>query len=355
VALPVPQKIEDLTPEWVDAVLRAAGVAMTGRVARVQATIIGVEIGFLSCTARVALTYDGERGQAPESVVVKLEPSADVYRTTERGLKAFEREIRFYRDVAPRVRMRLPRIFHAALSREASVLVMEDLSHLRVVDQLHGLRQAEVIETVREVAKLHAVFWDRTAEPALDWIPAYDHFWDEGFAATWPAFAQAYELRIGREGVRLGERVAAQLDLLLQRVRGRPATVIHGDLRADNLLFGPDGAVILDWQLATRSLAAIDVARLLGGSEPPPERRGHQLEVFGAWHEALLAAGVREYAFEQGLADFRLAVLYSLLIPIRSFGLVGPTPGPRTGRLVDCQAERIFASALELDAAAALD
>ena len=354
-AVPVPQTVEAITPAWLDTVLRAAGVALPARVASLAATTIGVEIGFLSRTARVALTYDGERGAAPSAVVVKLEPSAGVYRSAERDIRAFEREIRFYRDIAPRVPLRLPRIFHAALTAEASVLVMEDLSHLRAVDQLHGLRQSEVVATVREVAKLHAAFWGRAADPALAWMPAYDHFWQDGFAATWPAFVQAYELRIGRDGVQLGERIGAQLDRLLARVRARTATIIHADLRADNLLFATDGAVILDWQLATRSMAAIDVAQLLGSSEPPPERRGHQLEVFAAWHEALLSAGVREYDLDQALADVRLAVLYTLLIPIRSFGLVGPGSGGRTGRLVDCQAERIFAAALELDAASALD
>jgi hypothetical protein len=354
VPLPIPQTIDEISADWIDAVLRGAGVAVPGRVAAIQATRIGVEIGFLSQTAVVTITYDGA-GDAPASLVVKLEPSAGTFRSTERGIKAFEREIRFYQEIAPQVVLRLPRIYHAATAPQGSLLVMEDLSALRFADQLHGLRHEDVIGTAREVAILHAAFWGRADAPALEWIPAYDHFWEDGCAATWPAFVQAYELRIGRDGVRLGERVVGQLDRLMTRLRARPATVIHADLRADNLLFAPDRTVILDWQLVTRSMAAIDIARVLGGSEPPAERRGHQLEVFAAWHESLLGAGVRDYGFEEALADFRLAVLYTLLIPIRSFGLVGPGAGGRTGRLVDAVADRIFASALELDAATALD
>ena len=34
-----------------------------------------------------------------------------------------------------------------------------------------------------------------------------------------------------------------------------------------------------------RSIGAYDVARLLGGSEPPAERRGHQHEVIRAWYD----------------------------------------------------------------------
>jgi thiamine kinase-like enzyme len=135
-------------------------------------------------------------------------------------------------------------------------------------------------------------------------------------------------------------------------------TLVHGDLRADNLLFGRHPArseiVILDWQLANRSLGAIDLARLLGGREPAAERRGDQLEVFAAWHETLLRAGLTQYAFEEALIDFRLGILFCLFIPVKGFALAGQNPGGRTGRLLDVIAERLYASAIELDAGALL-
>src|SRR5262249_45580768 len=108
--------------------------------------------------------------------------------------------------------------------------------------------------------------------------------------------------------------------------------------------------IVIDWQLSTRSLGAIDPARLLGGSEPAAERRGHQVEVFAAWHDALVRAGVRDYDADEALEDFRPAVLYCLFIPVKVCSMVGPEPDGRTGRLCDAQAERLFASALELDA-----
>ena len=117
----------------------------------------------------------------------------------------------------------------------------------------------------------------------------------------------------------------------------------------------PRAVVLLDWQLANRSLGTIDVARLLGGSEPAAERRGHQVEVCAAWHEALVAGGVRDYDFAAALDDFRLAVLYCLFIPVKGFYLAGAEPGVRTGRLLDAMAERFYASALEIDAGRLLD
>jgi thiamine kinase-like enzyme len=346
---------DEVSADWLAEVLRDAGALAAQRVSVVRSTQIGMEIGFLSRTLRVELEYDGPSEGAPRSLIVKQEPAPGPYLAAERNLSAFEREIRFYREIAPRVALRLPRIYHAEVGPSGAVLVMEDLSRLRFVDQVRGLHQGEVMQALREVAKLHAVFWDAVDQPSVAWMPAYEHFWEEDLAEHWPAFADEYGLRIGPEGMRLGERVVGEFDRLAQAIRARPATVIHGDLRADNLLFGADGAYLLDWQLATRSIATIDVARLLGGSEPTLERRGRQLEVVAGWHDALREAGVQDYGLEEATCDFRRAVLYCLLIPIRSFSFVGANSGRRTARLVDAQAERFFASAVEMNAGVALD
>jgi len=355
----VPQSVEEITAEWIGETLRAGGAADLPALTAVRTRVIGAERGFLSLTVRVEIDYAGTPAPGtPASLVIKLEPTGPAFRDAERRSGAFDREIRFYREVAHRVPLRLPRIYYADAADAGKVLLMEDLCAYRAIDQVRGMRHEHVIATVREAAKLHAAFARPEALAGLDWLPLHDHFFDEGFAEHWPAFAACYELRIGRDAVRLGERVARQLDWLEERIAARPVTLIHGDLRADNLLFGERGTsseiVVLDWQLANRSLAAIDIARLLGGSEPAAERRGHQLEVFAAWHEGLLRAGLTDYGFEDALVDFRLGVLYCLFIPVLGFSLVGPEPEGRTARLLDVIAERLYASAIELDAGALL-
>ena len=56
-----------------------------------------------------------------------------------------------------------------------------------------------------------------------------------------------------------------------RRMRERPPTLVHADLRADNLLFGPvgtpDEVIIIDWQLAIRGMGAFDIARLMARGE----------------------------------------------------------------------------------------
>lgn len=355
----MPACIDDVDERWIEDVLGDAGILRDARVTRVTRRVIGDQKGFLSVTACVAIEYDGPATGAPRSLVVKIEPPAGVFRDAAHRFDAFGREIRFYREIAPRLSLRLPRVWFADSRADGSALVMEDLTALDAVDQLHGMRHEQVVATVRAAARLHAAYWNDTALAAPHWMPEHDHFFDDGFAEHWPRFVETYELRIGHAALRLGERVRERKAWLEERIAARPATVVHGDLRADNLLFTKDAPdaepVILDWQLANRTLAAIDVARVMGGSEPAAERSGHQIEVCAAWHEALVAHGVRGYPLEEALDDFRLAALYCLFIPVKGLYLAGPDAGTRTARLLDAMAERFYASALEVDAGRLLD
>jgi len=352
--LPTPTSVDEISAPWIEEVLRAAGAISDGRIADVELQPIGAEVGFLSRMAVARVSYDGPVPDAPDSFVVKLEPAAGAFRDAERETRAFEREVLFYHDVAGHLDLRLPRVYHALFSPEASVLVMEDLSHLTSGDQVRGMRHSEVLATVRQIARLHAAFWDNDRLSALDWLPDHDHFWTDGYEANWPIFAREYELRLGPEGLALGESILRHLDWLQARVAERPSSFVHSDLRADNVLLGDpqsdDAAVIVDWQLGNRSMAAIDPTRLLGGSEPAAQRKGHHMEVFTAWHEALLENGVTGYGFEEALEDFRLGALHCLLIPVKAHAFVGDYTSVRTSRLHDAQVERIYVSALELDA-----
>ena len=355
----MPAHIDDVDARWIEEILANTGLLHDASVARVERRVIGDQKGFLSVTARVAIEYDGPADGAPRSLVIKIEPPAGVFLDTARRFDAFAREIHFYRDMAPTLSLRLPRVYFADTRPDGSALVMEDLTGLESVDQLHGMRHEQVVATVRAAARLHAAYWSNDALAALQWMPAHDHFFDDGFAEHWPHFVETYELRVGRKALQLGERVRERKAWLEERIAARPTSVAHGDLRADNLLFTKDapGAepVILDWQLANRTLAAIDVARVMGGSEPAAERSGHQVEVCAAWHEALVANGVRDYPLEEALDDFRLAALYCLFIPVKGLYLAGPDAGTRTARLLDAMAERFYASALEIDAGRLLD
>ena len=167
-------------------------------------------------------------------------------------------------------------------------------------------------------------------------------------------------MRIGPEAKALIQWVLANSEQLDAAIAERSHTLVHGDLRADNLLLGDPGSeeevLILDWQTVTRSLGAIDAAMIIGGSDPPAERAGHYQELFEAWFDALMSHGVRHYSKKDALVDLRLAFLSCLRIPLKVFReLRGPDfRNAREAQLADCFILRHASAALEFDAQSAI-
>ncbi len=351
-----PANIDEIHPDWINATLRSSGVLRDSKVVSLRNQVIGEEAGFLSTVARVMLDYDHVEIGAPSTVIVKLQPADAHFVQAEHELHAFKREMRFYDEVAPAAPIRLPRIYGLPEDPPHAALIMEDLSFATMGDQVIGMHHDQVVNVACTMGRLQAKYWANESLASLDWMPRKDHF-DDDFVSKWPVFADRYRDVLSDDAISLGERVCNILPEIRRQVSLRPKTIVHQDLRADNIAFsqGKNGeeAIIIDWQLAVRSMGAFDIARLLGGSESMKERRGHQTEVVRAWHDELLEGGVVDYSWDEALRDFKLGALTVLAFPVH-FCSDKPSAGSRADVLFTLIAERLFASALEIDAISAV-
>lgn len=352
---PIPKSMTDITADWLTAALRAGG-AISCRVVRAETAPMSESVGLLSSMFRSRLWYDAQTGGEPSSVVIKMEPDRQQYRAYVEGVHGFEREIRFYREIGPTAPLRTPRFFYGDFDVHRAVIILEDLEHLQSRDQIVGLRNEEAAAAVRQIARLQARYWDNDALTSLHWIPMHERRLTAHYDEYWPAFEEAFGKRIGQEAVALGRRLRGKSAWLHAELAARPCTLCHSDFRADNLLFGgiADEVVVIDWQIVIRSLGAMDVARLVGGSEPASERTAHPMDVLSAWYETLCGEGVRDYGFDAALDDLRLGILINLGIPLRLSMMVGLEPRRRERRLLEAITTRMFACALEVDAASRL-
>src|SRR4051794_8928770 len=137
---------EELDAGWLSTVLGAP-------VRDISLTRIGT--GQMSESYRVALDWEGEAA----SVVLKVAASDPTSRATGVGLGAYEREIRFYREIAPRLEGAALARCHAALFAPAEgwfTLVLDDAGPAVQGDQIGGCSPDAARLAIAELARLHA-------------------------------------------------------------------------------------------------------------------------------------------------------------------------------------------------------
>ena len=344
--LSIPERLEEVTPEWLTAALRRSGVLGDLRVTGTVTEILGEGEGFLGDIARLRLTYDSPAG-GPASVIVKL-PKL-VNRSLGELLGAYERENCFYQELAAQVPVATPRLYYADFDRDASserqeqimalidrlpaalngrvtqigrwiterkarryVLVIEDLEGAEPGDQLAGVSIERCRETLEAIARMHAAFWRSSELRGRFWLMpfAVDARLRHGlFVSSRPAFEAAFPELLDSE-------LPGTLDWLRRHgwraVRHLAAeggeTLLHCDLRLDNVAYRGSEPVFFDWQLVRRGPAVYDVAYFLSGAiDELPEAEERAL--VRRYHQALLAGGVSDYPFEALWQHYRLAML----------------------------------------------
>ena len=288
-----------LTPEQVTSALRAGGSLADDRsVVDVAATQVGT--GQMASCVRLDLRFDGET-DAPATVVAKI-PATDVASRRAGSAGAYETEVRFYEQLADHVSIRTPRCYYAELGPEPGdfLLLLEDLAPAEQGDQLAGCPPSTAELAVVEAAGLHAPTFGATRlRDAHGWlVRAMVGTGARGMgpimASLYPSFCERYDGRIEPDVVALGERLVEKLETYY--ASGGPESVIHGDYRLDNLLFGtPAGGpavAVVDWQTHLWGDPISDVSYFIGAGLLPDDRRAHERELVESYRQAMGALGV---------------------------------------------------------------
>jgi aminoglycoside phosphotransferase (APT) family kinase protein len=106
--------------------------------------------------------------------------------------------------------------------------------------------------------------------------------------------------------------------------RPRWPTVVHGDYRVDNLLFGRERVIVVDWQTVALGPALSDVSYFLGGSLAPGRRAALEEELVRHYHERLVAAG-GDIGWDECWHDYRRYALDGLVMAVVAGFLVVQT------------------------------
>jgi hypothetical protein len=325
---PIPSA-ESITAAWLTDVLRRAGHPAV-RVRSFGATQIGT--GQIGKCVRFALDVDGDP-TAPRSVVGKFPSDDPVSRATGVMLKNYVKEVSFYRQMQSRVSISTPRCYYARIDGDGPrfALLLADLAPARQGDQLRGCTVNVARAAVLELVGLHAPSWCDASLRGIDWLGEPDAAGAENLRALYRAHLPGFLDRYGAE-LAADERaiIAAVGDSNGEPFGGLPTpfSLVHIDYRLDNLLIDeatPPRVAVVDWQSITLGRPLGDVAYFLGAGMLPEARRRCERDIVQAYHAALRARGIVDYAWPACWDDYRRGAFAGFSVTVIASMLVQRT------------------------------
>ena len=329
----IPRTVEEVTPAWLSEVLGT-------EVVDCQAHYL--EGGVVGDAFRIHDIEYAEPSGRPASAVVKLANAIAEKRDYAVENRIYVKEVNFYKYFARDLPLRAPEVYYLESDDEDNceffVILMEDLNaHSLVFDQVDDPPDASFTRKISsEVAAFHARFWE-SEELQLDWLklpaegyefpmtPAcracpetFDVFvplWEQMFGENpfteprWADIAALSDLVTGPKSSQL-------LDFMNQKLDDRPKTLVHGDIRADNIFRShPDQGrsvadsqlTYIDWQMLQPGPPGPEFTQFWQHSQPPAVRR-HDMKWLREYHGQLvaLAPQAASYTYEMLVEDYKV-------------------------------------------------
>jgi aminoglycoside/choline kinase family phosphotransferase len=300
----IPLTVDEINKTWLNSVLAEAGFP-DNEIDEVRLNIIGEGSGFMGDVIRLTVSFDGI--DANESVIVKI-PTASDNRKVGQSLGVYEREIRFYEEFRNRMPVRTPAYRYGAMDEAIApektlavlrfinrlpgwlmwsvfrlatwfggkaelryVLMIEDLGHLRVGDQVAGCTAADAKMTLAAMAKMQGEFWQSEVLDETPWIIPLElsiKLSQLVFREAMPDYLEQNREHLSEKDILLLQWLNDNGIALMKRLAGEPHTLVHGDFRLDNLFFDDKTSeiVLCDWQTLLSGPLGLDLAYFLSAS-----------------------------------------------------------------------------------------
>jgi aminoglycoside phosphotransferase (APT) family kinase protein len=145
----------------------------------------------------------------------------------------------------------------------------------------------------------------------------------------WESFVDRYRSSLDPVTLDIGPQIGELLSLVNED-DSHARTVVHGDFRLDNMLFGtPAGGrplTVVDWQTVGLGPGPRDVAYFLGNALAPETRRSCERGLLARYHRALVDDyGISDYPFERCWAEYVVHSHSSLVMAVFASMMVGRT------------------------------
>ena len=361
----IPAASKDITANWLNEALHESGFLKDVNIKSIGYEQWGVGEGFVSDMARLTLDYDREAPHLPRTVVAKLPTAYESAYEMAMLFNVYEREIRFYTEMAPQSPIRTPALVYADVDLEEKkyFLLLEDCSCYQQVDQSQGLDHEQTRQVALMLADFHAYWWDRENLLSFPWmitntgpvawalVDAFRGYWD--FSVQVPGFVAA----LPEGGYEAGAKLRQSYQWLIETGADDHLTIAHFDFRVDNLFFDSDNrekpVIVFDWGSTNINRGVIDLSYLLGGSLEVDLRREIEKDIVRLYHDRLQEKGISGYSWDECWQDYLKGTLIYAYIPVLAYATLD-TSNPRGQLLAPLLTTRHFTTIVDNDATSLL-
>ncbi len=300
----IPTTPDELTRTWLATILTRYG--FSAAVEAIEFRSLGTS-SLTSEMLRVVPRFQDETTGVTPALLWKR--SANDQQRREAFERGYAAEVEFYREIAPRINVSVPRCFAAAYEQETGVhvLLLEDLTPSTPSDFVQGISPDEAEVVLREFARLHAAHWTHGAAPqgSTSDLAGHEVFVEQHASLSTPYLTEHVDDRAVERTRRYANEEAEHLATLATG----PQTFIHGDAHPANVISSYSAAArphLVDWQSSRLDAPLRDVARFLVLALTIEDRRAHEQELLSSYLDQLRENGA-SYDAPAAARDYRIA------------------------------------------------
>ena len=357
----IPKRTKRITQEYLNEALHNSDYLKDVNIKSIIREPCGAGEGFVSDMARLTLTYDKESTEYPKTMIVKMPTTFRTALAIAEQYNVYEREIRFYTEVAPKSPIRVPEVIFSDFDKEAKkyILILEDCACYEQIDQILGLNEDQTKQVIEMIAEFHARWWDAPDLYSFDWMPKPKDEVSQSLVGT---YRDSWDLSIKTEefqnllpegGREAGQKIHEQFPWLVNELPDDNMTISHFDFRVDNLFFDHNNkenpVIVIDWGSAVVNGGILDIAYLLGESIETDLRRKIETAMVKYYLKQLEKRGITTYDFDLAWEYYLRSLMCYAYIPAIGYAQLDRSD-PRALKLFEVIIKRQFQAIVDNDA-----
>jgi len=308
---------------------------------------IGADRGMLGEIYKVTI----KARTGPQELVAKFSaPRKEALDNARRG-GTHERELRCYDELLSATPISIPKIFASWFDKDTSeyLILQEFIDFDQSVDQINGITSSQSKLVIEEAASMHAHWWEHSYLSQSKWLPRLnDHRRRTNLTTVtrlgWDPLSKILDEGDVTYPKISGDNLAEKIDDMLCDLSTSASTLIHSDLRADNLLFNASGdeVMIVDWQGCSFGPSSFDITYHIIQSLSIEDRRQHEDELLDHYINSMHSLE-HHITSDEVYKLYRSSILYSLSIAC-AVPLINDVESPRVKELAFSMASRTLAA-----------